>query len=64
VLRTPRNDGNCSSEIKIMDARDVIKIGMSAERRLVVPPEQTVGHLLERDGSSLNRLGIPKSGLF
>ena len=29
-----------------MDAREVIKIGMSAERRLVVPPEQTVGHLL------------------
>ena len=31
-----------------MDARDVIKIGMSAERRLVVPPEQTVGHLRRR----------------
>ena len=29
-----------------MDARDVIRIGMSAERTLVVPPEQTVGHLL------------------
>ena len=29
-----------------MDARDAIKVGMSAERRLVVPPEQTVGHLL------------------
>jgi fluoroacetyl-CoA thioesterase len=29
-----------------MDARDVIKIGMSAERTLVVPPERTVGHLL------------------
>jgi predicted thioesterase len=29
-----------------MDARDVIKIGMSAERTLVVPMEQTVGHLL------------------
>jgi fluoroacetyl-CoA thioesterase len=29
-----------------MDARDVIKIGMSAERSLVVPVEQTVGHLL------------------
>src|SRR5246127_3440433 len=27
-----------------MDARDVIKIGMSAERTLVVPPERTVGH--------------------
>jgi fluoroacetyl-CoA thioesterase len=29
-----------------MDARDVIKIGMSAERRLVVPPERTVGHVV------------------
>ena len=29
-----------------MDARDVIKVGMSAERRLVVPPEQTVGHFV------------------
>ena len=29
-----------------MDARDIIKIGMSAERTLVVPPEQAVGHLL------------------
>ena len=29
-----------------MDARDVIKIGMSAERILVVPPERTVGHFL------------------
>ena len=29
-----------------MDARDVIKIGMSAERHLVVPPERTVGHFL------------------
>ena len=29
-----------------MDARDVIKIGMSAERTLVVPLERTVGHLL------------------
>src|ERR1700735_704487 len=27
-----------------MDARDVIKIGMSAERTLVVPVERTVGH--------------------
>jgi predicted thioesterase len=46
VLRTPRNDSNCCSEIKTMDARDAIKIGMSAERRLVVPPEQTVGHFV------------------
>ena len=29
-----------------MDARDVIKIGMSAERTLVVPVERTVGHFL------------------
>jgi fluoroacetyl-CoA thioesterase len=29
-----------------MDAREVIKIGMSAERNLVVPPERTVGHIL------------------
>jgi predicted thioesterase len=30
-----------------MDARDVITIGMSAERSLVVPPERTVGHILK-----------------
>ena len=30
-----------------MDARDVIKIGMSAERSLVVPPERTVGHFVK-----------------
>jgi fluoroacetyl-CoA thioesterase len=30
-----------------MDARDVIKIGMSAERMLVVPPERTVGHFVK-----------------
>jgi fluoroacetyl-CoA thioesterase len=29
-----------------MDAREVIKIGMSAERILVVPAERTVGHFL------------------
>ncbi len=29
-----------------MDARGVIRIGMSAERTLVVPPERTVGHFL------------------
>jgi predicted thioesterase len=29
-----------------MDAREVIKIGMSAERILVVPPERTVGHFV------------------
>jgi len=30
-----------------MDARNVITIGMSAERILVVPPERTVGHILK-----------------
>jgi len=29
-----------------MDAREFIKVGMNAERTLVVPPEHTVGHLL------------------
>ena len=29
-----------------MDARDFIKIGRSAERMLVVPPERTVGHFV------------------
>jgi fluoroacetyl-CoA thioesterase len=29
-----------------MDARAAIKIGMSAERTLIVPPEQTVGHFV------------------
>ena len=29
-----------------MDARDVIKVGMSAERTLVVPRERTVGHFV------------------
>ena len=29
-----------------MDARDIIKIGMSAERTLMVPPERTVGHFV------------------
>ena len=29
-----------------MDARNVIKIGMSAERSLIVPPERTVGHFV------------------
>ena len=29
-----------------MDARETIRIGMRAERILVVPPEQTVGHFL------------------
>src|SRR6478735_4003564 len=29
-----------------MDARDVIKIGMHAERMLVVPVERTVGHFV------------------
>jgi len=30
-----------------MDARDVITIGLSAERSLVVQPERTVGHILK-----------------
>ena len=30
-----------------MDARDIIKVGMSAERTLVVPPERTVGHFVQ-----------------
>jgi predicted thioesterase len=29
-----------------MDARDFISVGMSAERRLVVPPDRTVRHFL------------------
>jgi fluoroacetyl-CoA thioesterase len=29
-----------------MDAREFIKVGMSAERSLVVPPERTVGHFV------------------
>jgi fluoroacetyl-CoA thioesterase len=30
-----------------MDAREIIKIGMSAERTQVVPVERTVGHFLQ-----------------
>src|SRR5450759_853498 len=30
-----------------MDAREIIKVGMSAERSLVVPPERTVGHFVQ-----------------
>jgi len=29
-----------------MDARDIIKVGMSAQRTLVVSPERTVGHFV------------------
>ena len=29
-----------------MDARDLVKSGMSAERKLVVPPDRTVGHFV------------------
>jgi fluoroacetyl-CoA thioesterase len=29
-----------------MDAREIIKVGMSAERMLVVPPERTVRHFV------------------
>jgi len=35
-----REEGNS------MDARDVIKVGMSAERSLVVPADRTVGHFV------------------
>ena len=38
-----------------MDARDVIKIGMSAERTLVVPPERTVGHFVRTCRWSMRR---------
>jgi fluoroacetyl-CoA thioesterase len=30
-----------------MDARDVIQVGISAERTLVVPADQTVGHFVQ-----------------
>jgi fluoroacetyl-CoA thioesterase len=30
-----------------MDAREFIKVGMSAERTLMVPPERTVGHFVK-----------------
>src|SRR6266702_3594591 len=36
-----------SSRAISMDARDIIKIGMSAERTLVVAPERTVGHFVQ-----------------
>src|SRR6266478_3973458 len=42
VSLAPRNDGLRQS----MDAREIIKVGMSAERTLVVPPERTVGHFV------------------
>ena len=44
----PRVRGDDGVEISDhpMDARDIITIGMSAERTLVVPPEQTVGHFV------------------
>ena len=34
-------------KVSPMDARDIIKVGMNAERTLVVPPERTVGHLVQ-----------------
>src|SRR5215831_181483 len=40
MLVWPGRRGYC------MDARHIIKIGMSAERTIVVPLEQTVGHIL------------------
>jgi fluoroacetyl-CoA thioesterase len=30
-----------------MDAREIFKVGMSAERSLIVPPERTVGHFVK-----------------
>jgi fluoroacetyl-CoA thioesterase len=52
ALRAPRNDGiaeslatNAKPGIP-MDAREIIKIGMHAERTLVVPAERTVGHFV------------------
>jgi predicted thioesterase len=32
--------------MQTMDAREIIKVGMSAERTLVVPTERTVGHFV------------------
>jgi fluoroacetyl-CoA thioesterase len=43
VPRPVRNDKHPGNP---MDARDVIKIGMSAERNLIVPVERTVGHFV------------------
>ncbi|MGM7449669.1 hypothetical protein ACP7H9_14325, partial [Idiomarina sp. ST20R2A10] len=40
----PRRDDSCFEAPT--DAHDFIKIGMSAERMLVVPPERTVGHFV------------------
>jgi len=39
-----RDDTGCVEAF--MDAREFIKVGMSAERTLVVPPERTVGHFV------------------
>src|ERR1700738_5016289 len=41
-----RRDDACDVEHHPMDAREIIKVGMSAERMLVVPPERTVGHFV------------------
>ena len=43
-MAAPRNDTDLRQTS--MDARDIIKVGMSAERTLVVPPERTVGHFV------------------
>jgi fluoroacetyl-CoA thioesterase len=40
-----RNDGDHLPGVNV-DARDVIKVGMSAERTLVVLAERTVGHFV------------------
>jgi fluoroacetyl-CoA thioesterase len=53
ALRAPRNDEDIVTSsaqtlvgLFLMDARDIIKVGMSAERTLVVPLERTVGHFV------------------
>src|SRR5882757_11156174 len=43
---TLSHKGRGEGRSRPMDARDIIKVGMSAERRLVVPPERTVGHFV------------------
>ena len=43
-----------------MDARDFIKIGMSAERTLVVPAERTVGHFVP--GMPMESPGMESGG--
>jgi fluoroacetyl-CoA thioesterase len=42
----PGSEAGTTLELTAMDARDVITVGMSAERMLVVPLERTVGHFV------------------